>query len=309
MMKSRRKVPPSLLVADPMNLWNEYYIARSISDALKALSESHGVARIIAGGTDLLLDLQQGRGEHVYRLVDVTGIPEMGIIEIRNGELFIGAAATHKNISQSNLVHKHGYALAVASGLIGGPQVRNTATIGGNVAHALPAADGTIALMALDASAEVVSTSGTKRLPLVDLFLGPGESILQQGNRILTGFYLKLNQPGQASAFRRIMRPQGVAIAILNTAIWIQMGGNVVEGVRIVMGPAGPVPRRLTATEAVLMGQSISDEILEEAISSIHEETKFRTSRHRSTKEYRLDMAAVLFEDTIKQAIWISQDS
>jgi CO/xanthine dehydrogenase FAD-binding subunit len=295
------------MVADPMNLWNDYYIARSIPDALDALAESQGTSQVIAGGTDLLLDLQQGRHDPVYRLVDVTEIPEMGRIEIKQGELFIGAAATHKKISQSELVRKHGYALAVASGMVGGPQVRNTATIGGNVAHGLPAADGTIALMALDAFAEVVSTSGARRLPLADLFLGPGKSTLQQGNQILKGFYIQLNQPAQASAFQRVMRPQGVAIAILNVAIWLQRNESTIEDIRIVMGPAGPVPRRLSVMESVLRGREICQETLSEARSMMLGETNFRTSRHRSTKTYRQEMASVLFENTLHRAYNLSQ--
>jgi len=306
-MKSRRKVPPSLMVADPMNLWNDYFVARSIHDALEAMVESQGTARIIAGGTDLLLDLQQGRSDPVHLLVDVTEIPEMGKIEIRQGELFIGAAVTHKKITQSELIREHGYALAIASGLIGGPQVRNSATLGGNVAHALPAADGTIALMALDASAEIVSTSGTRRLPLADLFLGPGKSILQEENQILTGFYMDLRQPGQASAFQRVMRPQGVAIAILNIAIWLQRKQNVIEDIRIVMGPAGPVPRRLSAMESVLIEQEICQDTLASARSAMLGETNFRTSRHRSTKNYRQEMGSVLFEDTLHRAFELSQ--
>lgn len=307
MMKSRRKVPPSLMVADPMNLWNDYFIARSIHDALDALVESQGAARIIAGGTDVILDLQQGRSNPVHLLVDVSEIPEMGKIEIRQGELFIGAAVTHKKISQSNLIRRHGYALAVASGLIGGPQVRNTATIGGNVAHALPAADGTIALMALDAKAEVVSTSESRRVPLADLFLGPGKSILQEGNQILTGFYIDLHQPCQASAFQRVMRPQGVAIAILNIAIWVQRKDSAIEDIRIVMGPAGPVPHRLAAMESVLRGQGICQDALAAARSAMLGETNFRTSRHRSTQNYRQEMASVLFEDTLHRAFSLSQ--
>ena len=150
-----------------MSLWKNYYIARSVTDALEVLEGSSGNCAIAAGGTDLFLELQQGKREHVDTIIDVTEIPHLCSIEIRNGELFIGAAVNHRRISQSKVIKEHCSALAIASGLIGGPQVRNVATIGGNVAHALPAADGTIALMALDAHAEVVNTHVKTSLPLV----------------------------------------------------------------------------------------------------------------------------------------------
>jgi len=295
-------VPPSKLVADPMNLWQNYHLAQSVSDALQTLAAAPGDTQIIAGGTDLLLDLQQGRHDPVHTLVDVTAIPAMTALEIRDGELFIGAAVPHKKITTSPLIQEHCYALAVASGLIGGPQVRNTATIGGNIAHALPAADGTIALMALDAQAEVADVSETRRIPLTEVFLGPGKSSLDPKNEILTGFYMGLRQPGQASAFQRIMRPQGVAIAILNLAVWLHREGEILTDIRIAVGPSGPVPRRMLAAEDVLRGQALTDATLEAAYQTLLGEASFRTSKHRATKEYRQKMAEVLLAETLKDA-------
>jgi len=300
-----RKVPPDLLYfwsPIPMNLWKNYHNARSVQDALQALSAAPGDASLIAGGTDLLLDLQQGRHAPVHTLVDITAIPEMTALEIREGELYIGAAVPHAQITQSKIVNQHAAALATASGLVGGPQVRNTATLGGNVAHALPAADGTIALVALDAQAVIASSAGTRRLPLEELFLGPGRSALEPRGELLVGFYLPLKGIQQASAFKRIMRPQGVAIAILNTAVWLHREGDTIADVRIAIGPSGPVPRRLRQAEDALRGQTFGPEAIQAGIDGAQAEANFRTSRHRSTKEYRQKMAGVLLEDTLNMA-------
>lgn len=180
-----------------MTLWQNYHIARSIDDALEALAKAPGDSQIIAGGTDLLLDIQQGRHAPVHTLVDVTEISEMMRLAILDDELFVGASVPHKLIVTSPLITTHCAALAEASGMIGGPQVRNSATIGGNVAHALPAADGTIALMALDASAEIADASGRRRIPLGSLFEGPGKSTLRHQFEILTGFYVGQRQNGE----------------------------------------------------------------------------------------------------------------
>jgi carbon-monoxide dehydrogenase medium subunit len=289
--------------ADPMSLWENYYIASSTDDALRALREAPGPARVVAGGTDLLLDIQQGRHAPVHTFVDVNEIPDLKKLEVRDGELYIGASVPHRVITTSGLVCENCQALATASGLIGGPQVRNTATIGGNVAHALPAADGTIALMALGADAQVAGTGGPRRVPMADLFKGPGESTLVPNEEILTGFFVPLRRPGQGSAFNRIMRPQGVAIAIINLAAWIHMQGGRVQDVRIAVGPSGPVPRRLAKAEDALRGKAPDDEAVAAAYAAALEDASLRTSRHRATKEYRRDMVGVLLEKTLREAV------
>lgn len=289
-------------VADPMNLWQNYHLAQSVQDALQVMVDAPDPVQLIAGGTDFLLDLQQGRHPHVHTLVDITRIPEMTVLEAREGELFIGAAVLHRTISQSPLILEHARALSIASGLIGGPQVRNTATIGGNVAHALPAADGTIALMALDAQAEVASLGERRRMPLAEIFHSPGKSTLKPREEILVGIYLKKQEAGQVSAFKRVMRPQGVAIAILNLGVWLHRAGDIIRDVRIAVGPSGPVPRRMYAAEDVLRGQGYTDEIVTQAYEALLGEANFRTSRHRATKEYRQQMVGVLLEDVLDDA-------
>ncbi len=285
-----------------MSLWQKYYIAENVSDALQIMADAPRSVQLIAGGTDLLLDLQQGRHKNVHTLVDITRIPEMKVLEIRKGELFIGAAVLHRTIAESPLVIEHARALSIASGLIGGPQVRNTATIGGNIAHALPAADGTIALMSLDAKAEISTLDGRRRIPLDEIFLSPGKSTLKPRDEMLVGVYLNLREIGQASAFKRIMRPQGVAIAILNLGIWLHRDGDVIRSVRIAVGPSGPVPRRMKLAEDVLRGQVYNELIIAQAYETLLSEANFRTSRHRATKEYRQQMVGVLLEDVLHEA-------
>ena len=184
---------------------------------------------------------------------------------MRGDYLFVGAAVPFNRVVASPLVQQHAQALAEAGGLIGGPQVRNTATLGGNVAHALPAGDGTISLLALGAEAEVASCNGLRRVPIQELYLGPGRSALEERHELLVGFWLRLKKAGQGSAFRRIMRPQGVAIAILNMGAWLERQGDVISAARIALGPAGPTPRRALKAEAVLLGRKPDKQALTEA--------------------------------------------
>jgi CO/xanthine dehydrogenase FAD-binding subunit len=205
-----------------MNLWQEYKRPASVAEALQALTSAPGPAMPIAGGTDLLLDLKQGRHAPIHTLIDLTFVPEMTALELRGDELYVGAAVAVNRVALDPLVGAHAQALVEACNLIAGPQVRNTATLGGNVAHALPAADGTIALTALEAQAEVASPTGTRRMPFTSLFLGPGKSALNKSEELIVGFYLNQVKKGQASCFKRIMRPQGVALPILNCAVWLE---------------------------------------------------------------------------------------
>lgn len=285
-----------------MTLWKNYYNAKSLPDALQALADAPGPARLISGGTDLLLDLQQGRHPPVHTLIDVSHIPEMTVLEIRQDQLFVGAAAPISLVIASRIVNQNAQALVEAASLIGGPQVRNTATLGGNVAHALPAGDGTIALLALDALAEVANQQGCRLLPMQELFLGPGRSALQASCEVLVGFHLPLRHPGRGSAFRRIMRPQGVAIAILNMAVWLHREGDGVVDVRIAIGPSGPTPFRALAAEQALRSQTFSDERIEQALEALLRDARFRTSPHRATATYRQEMAGVLLRDTLQSA-------
>jgi len=303
---TRRKVPPFITWLQrkrrSMTIWKNYCLAKSLPEALQALADAPGPARLIAGGTDLLLDLQQGRHPPVHTLVDVTRIPEMTILEIRQDRLFVGGAVPLNQVVDSPLIQQHAQALYEAASLIGGPQVRNTATLGGNVAHALPAGDGTIALLALEAMAEVASQQGCRSVPMRELFLGPGRSALQERGEVLVGFYLPLHKPGYGSAFQRIMRPQGVAIAILNMAVWVYREGDLIADLRIAVGPSGPMPFRALAAEQSLRSQPFSQSGIERALEALLGEARFRTSPHRATVVYRQEMARVLLEDTLQTA-------
>ena len=162
-----------------MQLWSDYVIADSIEQALHTLETAPGRACPIAGGSDLLVDLQQGARPPIHTLVDITHIPELNCLELRGDILFIGAALPVSVITNSPLIYEHATSVVEACRLIGGPQVRNTATLGGNVAHALPAADGTVALLAMDAHAEIATIRGRRLEPALNLFKGPGKSALQ----------------------------------------------------------------------------------------------------------------------------------
>ncbi len=163
-----------------MKYWNHYLLPSTVDEALPSLSEASGGARVVAGGTDLLLDIRQGRHPYVDTRVDVTRIPELRVIQSDSSGIYVSSAVTHREITESQLLREHANCLVEACSLIAGPQVRNVATIGGNVAHALPTGDGSIALLA----------QATGR-PVKILF-DRHESLLLHPKRHATQIYAKL---------------------------------------------------------------------------------------------------------------------
>jgi len=308
-----------------MNFWEHYHLPSTVHDALTALSAYDGRARVVAGGTDLILELQQGRKPPAAALVDVTRVSEMIQIEERDGFIYVGAAATHTAIVASPLIAGGATCLVESCGVIGGPQVRNVATLGGNVAHALPAGDGTISLVALEAEAEIASLETPREASkpqtpkrewrsVLSLFKGPGKSAVDHSRELIVQFRFKTAGQGEASAFKRTMRPQGVALPILGMAVWLkvdrpersrkaaQSKDAVVEEARIALGPAGPTPLRATKAETYLSGIPLVDDVMPQIADLILQDAQLRTSPHRATADYRTELIPVLAERALKLA-------
>jgi len=301
-----------------MNLWQNYVRPTNLAEAMHAFANAPRPLIPIAGGTDLLLDLEQGRHSPVQTLIDVTSVAEMTALEVRGDQLYIGASVPVNRIVTTPEVVTYAQALTEACDLIAGPQVRNVATLGGNVAHALPAADGTIALLALNAQAEVASValtsyplgSGaergrsviTRRIPFKELFLGPGKSSLKHGEELLVGFYLPLATSHQSSCFKRIMRPQGVALPIINLAIWLERTNDVISKIRIAVGPGGPTPWSGTEAEKTLLGKPLNDETFNAAVEALLAQVGFRSSARRASSDYRRHIVVDLFKDVLETA-------
>ena len=287
-----------------MTLWNYYHTPTSVDEALELLRTYAGKARVIAGGTDLLLDIRQGHLPPPEALIDITRIGELCELRQDGDWLVLGAGVTHSRIVSTNLIAARATCLVESCGVVGGPQVRNVGTLGGNVAHALPAGDGTTSLVALDAEAEVILDGERRWYPIRELFVGPGMSLLDPTRDLLIRFRFKLSDPNEATAFKRIMRPQGVALPILGCAAWVRLdeSGGYYDDVRLCIGPVDRVPVRAETVEEALRGQPVGSEAVERAIDAAREGLHPRTSRYRATAEYRHEMIDVLLRRVLPLA-------
>ncbi len=290
-----------------MDTWDSYFRPSSREEALFLIDRYGTRARIIAGGTDLILDLRSADAERPQAVVDITALPGVDRIVEEGDKIVIGAGATHGTIAVDPLVRRHGTSLSEASSVVGGPQVRNVATIGGNLAHALPAADGTTGLLVLETEVLVLGgdggANGTWR-PLHTLFAGAGTNTLDH-NQFIGAIRFPKSGDNHGSAFDRIMRPQGVALPMLAAAAaisWDKASGTV-DATAIAVGPAGPVPVRAVEAETFLSGKEPSETNLRETIRLVQDNSTFRTSAFRATREYRYEMVPVLLTRVIGRAL------
>jgi len=142
----------------------------------------------------------------------------------------------------------------------------------------------------------------TRRIPFNELFLGPGKSSLKHGEELLVGFYLPLTRHHQASCFKRIMRPQGVALPILNCAVWLERENGDIKDIRIAVGPGGAIPFRATEAEGTLRGQSLIKTTFESALGALLAQAQFRSSARRASADYRQHIVSGLFKDVLETA-------
>lgn len=283
-----------------MKLWEHYHTPKTVSEAEALLKEYKGDARVLGGGTDLLLDIKQGNHPPVKALVDITKVDGLNTITLADGYAVIGAGVTHTQIAKSQVLANQATCLVEGCGLVGGPQVRNVGTIGGNVAHALPAGDGTTSLVALDADVEILQAGVQKRVNILEMYKGPGTSLLDSTQDILLKFVIPLSQAGEASSFQRVMRPQGVALPILGCASWLKLDADQkIVSARICIGPVSSTPTRVTKVEEILRGKRIDDDVLDKVVGLARKDIKPRTSKYRATAEYRLEMIDLLLRRTL----------
>ncbi len=292
-----------------MQRWRAYHTPKTVAEALSLLHAHKEKARIIAGGTDLILDMEAEDAAPVDVLVDVTKIAGIDRIAQDNGWIVLGAGITHTQIESSPLLRRHAACLTESCGVIGGPQVRNVATLGGNVAHALPAADGTIGLLALEAEVEVAGHSGRdvhhSWQPLLSIFEGPGRNRLAP-DQMLHAFRFRPVAAREGNAFDRIMRPQGVALPILGIAARVRLDETLrrVEEAAIAIGPAGPIPFRAADAEAALTAAEKFDEAAVEAtVAAAQAQARLRTSKYRASQDYRREMIGVLLRRVLRTAV------
>lgn len=283
-------------------MWQNYLFPATVQEALEMLANHGGQARIIAGGTDLVLQSQRGQCAATV-MVDITRIPGLDAIEERDGHITIGCQVTHARIAASPLIRQKAEVLALACGSVGGPQTRNVGTLVGNVVNALPAADGAVALFALEAEVEVVDADGRRWLPIAEMYAGVGECTINPCVQMVTAVRFRPLSDGWASAYQRLANRKALALPILNTAVVVGLEEGVCSEVRIAVGPVAPIPFRAREAEAALAGQPPTPEAVVRAARLAAEAANPRDSALRGSRDYRKAMVEVLVRRALTEAV------
>ncbi len=268
----------------------EYVVPQSVGEAVEALSESPE-ARVIAGGTDLMVGMREGH-VHPTRLVDITRIQELIGISTQNGSLRIGAATKIDEILHHPTVRSEYPALVDAGQLLGGWQIQNMATLAGNLCNASPAAEMSGPLLVLDAEVEVIGPSGERRIPLGEFWTGPGKTVLEPAE-ILTTIVIPGKVSGRLSAYQRVDIRHSVDIALVSSAVGVELSEGKVQLARIALGAVAPTVIRVTEAEAYLQGRTLSEEVLDK-VEDLAEAAAVPITDVRASAEYRSAMAGVL---------------
>lgn len=282
----------------------EYIRARTLEEALQLLADCGPEARVLAGGTDLLPEMRSGKLAPRY-LIDISRLAELQGIRATEEEgeegLIIGALTTVREVETSPLLVGGYRVLAQAAGTLGSVQVRNRATIGGNLCHAAPSADTAPALLVLDAQAEIAGPEGRERIPLEQFFLGPGQTILGPG-QLLVNLYLPRPAAGTAGVYIKHSLRRAMDLAFVGVAALLSVSDGHLQKVRIALGAVAPTPMRARQAEEVLLARGdLSPATIAEAARVAAEEAR-PIDDIRSTAWYRRRMVEVETRRALAQA-------
>jgi CO/xanthine dehydrogenase FAD-binding subunit len=226
----------------------EYHAAHDLKEALKLAEQLGSRKRFLSGGTDVTVRLKEGLVKEDV-IVDLSRVAELRFVREESGIVHVGACATHADLSASPILRQHGCALALAASRVGGPQIRNMGTVGGNVANASPAGDTIPALIVLDAVVSIASHKGIREVPIIDFFTGPGRSVLA-AEELVTELHFPATGSGELTGFGKLGARQAMTISTANVAFYFRIGDNqrIVEA-RIAFGSVAPTVVRAHKTE------------------------------------------------------------
>ncbi len=278
----------------------EHLQAKTVSEACSFLSEYKGNARVIAGGTDLLVSMKR-REINTRYLINLKTIPGLDYIHGNGEGLRIGALATIHAIESSPVIREKFTMLADTAHQIGTPHIRNMGTIGGNLCHAAPSADIAPVLIGLGASVKIVGLNGERTCRAEDFFLGPGECVLDT-EEIMTEIQVPGTPAHTWGVYLKLPARTAIDIAVVGVAVILRLeAGKIVDG-KIVLGAVAPTPVRAGKAEEILKGKVVSDGLIEKAAQAAAEEAE-PISDIRGSADYRREMVKVLTGRALKQVI------
>jgi aerobic carbon-monoxide dehydrogenase medium subunit len=285
----------------------DYHEPSTLEEALHLLSEFGGNAKVLAGGTDLLvkMKLKVDKPAHV---ISIARVPGMDAVIPRNGHaVTVGAATTAAELSRHELLRERFTPLALAAGKLGAPMIRNRATIGGNLVNGRPAADLPPACMVLNATAKLKSTTGEREVPIGEFFRGPGDTLIEP-NELMVSINIETPPPWSGGDYIKLGARKALEISMVNVAtmITLQSPDGPIVNARIALGAVAPTPVRAFAAEELLIGERPSDELFQRA-GEVGVGMCSPITDHRGTMEYRCMMIEVLTRKSLQASLELAR--
>jgi len=283
-------------------MYEKYFIVNSMNDAVALRAKYYDTSKIIAGGTDLFLEMEHGLHAGVREIIDISRVS--GLDEIwMDDQLYIhiGPTATHSACLKSSLIQDFAGCLYQACEQVGSPQIRNRGTVAGNIATGSPANDTITALMALDAKIELLSSTSKRIVEISRFFAGVRKTTILQ-NEIISDIYFKSLKKNEHSCFIKVGLRNAQAISILNCAVVISVEEKKINKPRIALGAVGPTIFRAVDAEECLKNNMVSDELFEKA-AELASKSASPISDIRASGEYRQRMISVHVKRALQQAI------
>ena len=274
-----------------------YHEPRTLAEALSLLQTYGPAAKVLAGGTDLLVQMKLGK-INPQHLIHISGISELQFLKEEDG-LRMGPLVCFRDLEKSSVLKGKYAALYEAAHSVTSVQIRSMGTLGGNLCHASPAADSTPALMAMGAQIKVAGPKGTRTVPLEDFYVGPGKTRLLD-DELVAEIQIPDPGPGSGSAFLKLTRV-AADLAKVNAAAFVTREKDICGECRIVMGAVAPKPLRLKKAEEILRGKRFEENLCRLAGEKAAEEIQPITDI-RSTAWYRQEVTKVLVRDALNQA-------
>jgi xanthine dehydrogenase iron-sulfur cluster and FAD-binding subunit A len=275
-------------------MWETYYTPAALDEAAALLAEHGEHARIIAGGTDIIIELERGIRKNINVLIDITRIPGLDAITLGDdGLIHIGPLVSHNHIVASPLIVERGLPLAQASWSEAAPQIRNRATVAGNLITASPANDTITPLTALDAVVTLRSAAGERFVPLREFYTGVRKTVMQPDEILTDISFRPLDAETERGMFIKLGLRRVQAIAVVNMAVVLRFNGDQIAEAKITQGSVAPTIINSPEAEAALQGKSLSPELIAQA-AELAAQAARPIDDVRGTAAYRWEMIKVL---------------
>jgi CO/xanthine dehydrogenase FAD-binding subunit len=284
--------------------WENYYRPSSISEALRILGEFKGEAKIIAGGTDVLVQMRR-RQVTPRVLVDITRIPGLDQIKLEKDIIKIGALVTHSQVERSSLIRDKASALKEGASWVGSPQIRNLGTVTGNIVSGQPGADTAIPLLASDATVLLATLEGEKTIPLTEFFLDIGKTVVDGTRDLVKEICFPALKKDETSVYLRLASRGALALPILGVCVVLSadLKNRRFHDSKITLGPVAQTPMKAVEAANLLKDAPIEERLIHEAAKKAAQTSAPRDSLLRGRSEYRKAMVENLVERGIRMCL------